>query len=100
MGFQSIGRIGQPASEAFRAVDPPRPVLIDLATLFPHEPHQRGSYQPSGLQMLKVVEGQLTCWGMCEQGNWWGLVTYPITFGANERAVTHWIPAWVLKRKV
>jgi hypothetical protein len=49
--------------------------------------------------MHGVVEGKLTCWGMCEQGNWWGLVTYPIAFGPKEKTVTHWIPAWVLRRK-
>jgi hypothetical protein len=49
--------------------------------------------------MHKVVEGRLTCWGLCEQGAWWGLVTYSITFGASERPVTHWVPAWMLTVK-
>ena len=46
-----------------------------------------------------VVEGRLTCWAICEQGHWWGLVTYAIAYGPRRRSVTHWIPAWVLKRK-
>jgi hypothetical protein len=49
--------------------------------------------------MHRVVEGKLTCWGMCEHGYWWGLVTYPIAFGSNVKTVTHWVPAWVLKQK-
>ena len=28
-----------------------------------------------------------------------GLVTYEIAYGARRKAVTHWIPAWTLKRK-
>ncbi len=37
--------------------------------------------------------------GVCEQGAWWGLVTYLIKFGPNARPVTHWVPAWTLKAK-
>ena len=48
---------------------------------------------------LEIVDGRLTCWGMCEQGFWWGLVTYEIAYGARRNRVTHWIPAWTLKRK-
>ena len=74
-------------------------VIVDLAALFPREPHSRGGYNPAGLQMHSVVEGRLTCWAICEQGHWWGLVTYPIVYGPKRRSVTHWIPAWMLKRK-
>jgi len=49
--------------------------------------------------MHSVVDGRLTCWGICEQGYWWGLVTYEIVYGSRRKSVTHWIPAWVLKRK-
>ena len=97
--LQSIGYNGQPVQHAFRPVEPPMIVLVDLATLFPREPHSRGGYNPAGLQMHSVVEGRLTCWGICEQGHWWGLVTYPIAYGPRRRSVTHWIPAWMLKRK-
>jgi hypothetical protein len=97
--LQSIRYGGQPVPEVFRPVRPPETVLVDLVSLFPPEPHSTGHYHPFGLQMNKVVEGQLSCWGLCEQGQWWGLVTYPITYGAKLKAVTHWIPAWVLKRK-
>jgi hypothetical protein len=96
--LQPISYSGQPVPEPFRAVEPPVTVLIDLAALFPREPHRRGRYHPAGLQMHKVVEGRLCCWGLCEQGNWWGLVTYPVRYGANTRPVTHWVPAWMLRR--
>ncbi|ANE81002.1 hypothetical protein A7U43_18420 [Mycobacterium adipatum] len=99
--LQSLGHGGQPVRAVFRRVDPPRAVLVDLGALFPRQPHCRwGRYHPFGLQMHKVVEGTLSCWGLCEQGAWWGLVTYPITFGALERPVTHWIPAWMLTEKM
>ena len=52
-----------------------------------------------GLQLHKVVEGRLSCWGLCEQGDWWGLVTYPIAYRSRQKTVTHWIPAWTLRRK-
>jgi hypothetical protein len=62
MDLQAIGHSGQPTREVFRPVEPPRTVLIDLATLFPRQPHQRGQYTPMGLQMHSVAEGKLTCW--------------------------------------
>jgi hypothetical protein len=37
------------------------------------------------MQLHKVVEGRLTCWGICEQGDWWGLVTYPIAYGSKRK---------------
>ena len=97
--LQSIGYNGQPVQQAFRRVDPPVAVLVDLAALFPREPHRAGGYNPAGLQMHSVVDGRLSCWGICEQGYWWGLVTYDIVYGARRKSVTHWIPAWMLKRK-
>jgi hypothetical protein len=97
--LQSIGYNGQPVAQAFRQVDPPIAVLVDLAALFPREPHRVGGYNPAGLQMHSIVEGRLTWWGVCEQGLWWGLVTYEIAYGARRKEVTHWIPAWILKRK-
>ncbi|KUH85702.1 MULTISPECIES: hypothetical protein [unclassified Mycobacterium] len=98
-GLKGIGYNGQPVAHAFRRVDPPVTVLIDLAAVFPREPHAVGGYNPAGLQMHAVVDGRLTCWGLCEQGHWWGLVTYEIAYGTRRKAVTHWIPAWTLKPK-
>jgi hypothetical protein len=95
----SIGYNGQPARNPFRVVRPPIIVLVDLTVLFPREPHRSGRYHPNGLQLHKVVEGRLTCWGICEQGDWWGLVTYPIVYGSKRKTVTHWVPAWTLRRK-
>jgi hypothetical protein len=97
--LQSIGYNGQPVQQAFRPVEPPIAVLVDLAALFPREPHRASGYNPAGLQMHSVVDGRLSCWGICEQGHWWGLVTYAIAYGPRRRSVTHWIPAWTLKRK-
>jgi hypothetical protein len=93
-----IGYNGQPVRPPFRPVRPPVPVLIDLTTLFPRRPHRAGRYHPHGLQMDKVVAGKLTCWGLCEQGEWWGLVTYFIAYGSDRKAVTHWVPGWTLRR--
>ena len=58
-----------------------------------------GSPLSLGSDQHAVVEGRLSCWGLCEQGFWWGLVTYDIAYGASRKAVTHWIPSWTLKRK-
>jgi hypothetical protein len=95
----SIGYNGQPARNPFRVVRPPITVLIDLTVLFPREPHRSGRFYANGLQLHKVVEGRLTCRGMCEQGDWWGLVTYPIAYGSKRKTVTHWVPAWTLRRR-
>jgi hypothetical protein len=97
--LQAIGYGGQPVPEVFRVVRPPKAVLVDLVALFPREPHSAGHYHPAGLQMHKVVEGELSCWGLCEQGQWWGLVRYPIAYGAKRKTVTHWVPAWLLREK-
>jgi hypothetical protein len=94
----AIGYNGQPVRPPFRPVRPPLAVLVDLTVLFPRPAHRVGRYNPHGLQMDKVVDGRLTCWGLCEQGQWWGLVTYEISYGAERRAVTHWVPAWTLRR--
>ena len=95
----SIGYNGQPLRDPFRLVRPPIPVLIDLTVLFPREPHRTAAITRNGLQLHKVVEGRLTCWGICEQGDWWGLVTYEIVYGSKRKAVTHWVPAWILRRR-
>lgn len=94
----SIGYQGAPVRSPFIPLRPPVPVLVDLGALFARRPHRGGRYHPHGLQMDKVVTGTLSCWGLCEQGEWWGLVTYPITYGARRGAVTHWVPAWTLRR--
>ena len=48
--------------------------------------------------MHRVVAGWLRCWGLCEQGDWWGLVSYDVVHGSYRGAVTHWVPAWTLRR--
>jgi hypothetical protein len=94
----AIGYNGQPLRPPFRPVRPALAVLVDLGILFPRRPHRSGRYHPHGLQMDKVAPGSLTCWGLCEQGEWWGLVTYDISYGTHRRPVTHWVPAWTLRR--
>jgi hypothetical protein len=95
--FAAIGYNGQPLRPTFRGVRPPLPVLVDLGVLFPRSPHRTGRYHPQGMQMDKVVPAALSCWGLCEQGEWWGLVSYEISYGAHRKAVTHWVPAWILR---
>jgi hypothetical protein len=97
-GLAAIGYNGQPVRPPLRPLRPPARVLVDLAVLFPRAPHRTGRYHPHGLQMHRVVTGRLSCWGLCEQGDWWGLVTYSISFGTDSREVTHWVPAWTLRR--
>jgi hypothetical protein len=93
----AITDTGRHPAGDFRRVDPPRTVQVDLATLFPREPHHHEKYQPGGLQLHLVVTGQLTCWARCVKGQWWGLVTYPVVFGTQQKNVTHWVPGWTLK---
>jgi hypothetical protein len=97
--MKSIGHTGQPVRPTFRRVDPPVVVLVDLAAVFPREPHRGGGYHPAGLQMHAVVEGSLSCWGLCEQGHWWGWVAYDVAYGSQRRSVAHWVPAWTLRRQ-
>lgn len=97
-GLAPIGYHGQPVRPPFRRVRPPLPVLLDLTVLFPRQPHRSGRFHPHGLQLDRVVTATLSCWGLCEQGQWWALVTYDIVYGTHRRAVTHWVPAWLLRR--
>jgi hypothetical protein len=92
------GYRGAPLRPPLRAVRPPVPVLLDLAVLFPRQPHRSGRYHPGGLQLDRVVTGTLSCWGLCEQGQWWGLVSYDVRWGAQSRSVTHWVPAWTVRQ--
>lgn len=92
----AIGYTGAPLRPSFRPIRPPLPVRVDLAALFPRQPHRVGRHHPGGLQMHAVVPGTLSCWGLCEQGEWWGLVSYAISYGSARRSVTHWVPAWML----
>src|ERR1700761_8722371 len=94
----SIGYNGQPVRNPFRVVRPPITVLIDLTVLFPREPHRSGSFYANGLQLHKVVEGRLSGWGRCDQGAWWGCLTSPIVYVSKRKPVTHWVPAWTLRR--
>ena len=94
----SIGYNGQPVRPPLRPLRPPVPVLVDLTVLFPRQPHRVGRYHPYVLQMHRVVAGWLRCWGLSEQGDWWGLVSYDVVHGSDRGAVTHWVPAWTLRR--
>lgn len=93
----AIRDTGRHSPGDFRRVDPPIGVRVDLGALFPRAPHHCDEYQSGGLQLHRVVEGQLTCWGRSVQGAWFGLVTYPVAFGLQQKAVTHWVPAWALR---
>lgn len=96
---RSIGYNGQPLRRPIRQVEPPVAVLVDLTSLFARQPHPTSSgYHPSGLQLNRVVTGRLSHWGLCEQGQWWGLVTYAVAHGTRQWTVTHWIPGWMLRR--
>lgn len=97
MDLPAIVDTGRPVRPVFRRVDPPQAVIVDLGVLFQHQPFHEGRWHPNGLQMRARADGRLTCWGLCQDGMWWGLVTYPIRFGEKQRTVTHWIPAWMLK---
>jgi hypothetical protein len=73
---------------------------VDLATLFPRQRHRTDRYHPFGVVDDKVVEGPPALLGNLRAGPLVGrLVTYPIAYGSEQKAVTYWIPAWVLKKK-
>lgn len=65
--------------------------------MFIRQPFHEGHGHPDGLQMRARVDGKLTCWGLDTEGQWFGLVEYPIRFGEKRRTIRHWIPAWMLK---
>ena len=87
----------QPQKSAFFKVGN-TPVLIDLMTLHPYEPHHEGTYHLGGLQFRKKVKGVLTEWAITTAGEWFGKVTYTIPTKRRQETVTHWVPTWVLKR--
>ena len=94
----SIGYNGRRCGPRCARCDRRSPVLVDLGAIFPAPPAPHRALPPAGTADAQVVTGTLSCWGLCEQGEWWGLVTYDIRFGPHCRAVTHWVPAWTLRR--
>ena len=79
-------------------VDPPEQVLVDLSYLFPHAPHHQAVYTAGGLKASGCVEAKLSMFGTTTEGERLAYVTYRIEFGGDSAPVTHWVPAWIVKR--
>lgn len=65
--------------DAVREVQPPRPVIVRLARLWPPERFRWGRDTPiwmraGGIDLNDELPGLLTCWVCTETGDWLGLV--------------------------
>ncbi|WP_280255473.1 hypothetical protein [Nocardia wallacei] len=89
-----------------RVVDPPAPVLVDLATAIPtgnDRPFGRNRIamriKAGGLVVTGQTPGQLHAWARAADGTWLGLVEFVLTTG-NQRGtlpVRQWCPAKALR---
>jgi hypothetical protein len=89
-----------------RVVDPPAPVLVDLATAIPTDgPFRRDTLslriKAGGLNVAATVPGLLYAWARTNDGTWLGLVAFTIHTGNGHGRVEarQWCPARAITRR-
>jgi hypothetical protein len=89
-----------------RVVDPPAPVLVDLATAIPtgaDGPFGRNRIamriKAGGLVLTGQTPGRLRAWARATDGTWLGLVEFVLTTGNQQGTlpVRQWCPAKALR---
>lgn len=88
---------GPPQRGDDRYLRTPRPVWVDLATLYPIT----GSTRPfqDGWDLQAEVPGELHAWMRTTTGAWIAMVRYRVRRGTGEEGVMHtgWLPAWSVR---
>ncbi|MBV7706470.1 hypothetical protein NOVA_27160 [Nocardia nova] len=90
-----------------RTLDPPTPVLIDLATIFPTGADLRRPFgrnhiamgiKAGGLVVTGKTHGYLHAWARAADGTWLGLVEFVLMTGNQQGRVRvrQLVPAWAL----
>lgn len=85
-------------------VDPPRPVIVDLAVALPTRPEVFGldavplRVKSGGLRVVGSVPGQLHAWARTHNGAWIGLASFVLETGNKQGQiqVTQWCSAAAL----
>lgn len=92
--------IGELAAPLQRVVDPPQPVAVDLAGVFPPAGVFRRDgvslrVKRAGLAIRGVRPGLLYAWARCIDGQWIGLVAFAIKTGDEQGRIEtrQWCPA-------
>lgn len=86
-------------------VDPPRPVIVDLAAVIQTRPaHFRADAVPmkvrfGGLRLADTTPGRLHAWARVSDGTWLGLVSFEIPTGNRQGklTLTQWCPDHALR---
>ncbi|WP_280434449.1 hypothetical protein [Nocardia carnea] len=78
-----------------RVVDPPAPVLVDLAVILPTRNAARRDVvsmraKSAGLDSTATVPGLLHAWARCTTGAWIGWVRFAIPTGTRKG----WVETW------
>ncbi|MGW5514278.1 hypothetical protein [Nocardia africana] len=92
-----------------RVLDPPAPVLVDLATIFPTGADQGRPFgrnhiamgiKAGGLVVTGQTTGRLLAWARAADGTWLGLVEFMLTTGNQQGRVPtrQWVPGRALRR--
>ncbi|MFE5570646.1 hypothetical protein ACFQ68_37025 [Amycolatopsis japonica] len=84
-------RRGDDGAPYVHAVEPPKPVWVDLRVVFPVDT-PRGSL-PDGLDLTGTVPGTLSTWAATVTGHWVGWVTFPLGIPGEGAS---WHRQWVL----
>ncbi|GAB2921446.1 hypothetical protein GCM10027047_18540 [Rhodococcus aerolatus] len=97
--LQAIRDTGRPRGPRWRHVLPPVRVAVDLGAVFALPPHHSGTSVPDGLALRGVVTARLSAWARSAQGDWFALVAYDAAAadGSTRAAVSHWVPAHVVR---
>ncbi|WP_263251646.1 hypothetical protein [Saccharopolyspora rosea] len=76
-----------------RRFQPPRPVWVDLARLYPRPDEVRPF--PEGWDVQAIVPGEQTAWLRTTTGHWVAEVRYSVRRGDDSEGVRHtgWLPA-------
>lgn len=83
-----------------RVVDPPRPVIVDVASAIPTRPLQFGfrgvlmRIRMGGLRLDYRTPGMLHAWAQVYDGSWLGLCTFTLETGngIGQLPVKQWCP--------
>ncbi|MEU7528597.1 hypothetical protein AB0A74_22895 [Saccharothrix sp. NPDC042600] len=84
-----------PAGGRQIVVKPPRPVWVDLGTVYRVGAPRRSV--PNGIDLQATVPGELRLWDLSTTGHWAGFVTFAVSSGRGRASVGQWVLADALR---
>ncbi len=96
-----VDSIGQRDRRNGHAVylQPPRPVWVDLAVVFPLRGGRPTRSIPDALDLQARVPGTLSSWHLTTTGDWVGYCRFDIRHGDMVVVTSQWVPAEALEER-